>query len=85
MFLYLACDSVKCDFYAECFDDGQGLTTCECPSSCGSALTQTICGNDGQTYTSDCEMRKTSCQQGKLISKAYDGNCGKSRFTKLSK
>ena len=76
---FLACDSAKCNFYAECVDNGQGLTTCECPSSCGSASIQKICGNDGQTYLNECEIRKTSCENSKLITKAYDTICGKLR------
>ena len=79
---FSACDSVECNFYAVCVDNGQGLTTCECPSSCGSVSVQKICGNDGQTYLNDCEMTKTSCQQGKLVTKAYDGSCGTSRYGK---
>ena len=79
--LSLACDLVECNFYAECVDNGQGLTTCECPSSCDGFSTQHICGNNSKTYSNECEMRKTSCQQERLIRKGYDGNCGKSRFT----
>ena len=75
---------MKCNFYATCVDNGQGLTTCECPVSCDSLPTKEICGDDRQTYQNECEMRKTSCQQGRHITKGYDGSCGKLKFRRCS-
>ena len=43
-----------------------------------------VCGDNGQTYTSACEMRRISCILRKPIERAYSGECQKSSKTKVS-
>uniref|UniRef100_A0A6P7FT13 Agrin-like n=1 Tax=Diabrotica virgifera virgifera TaxID=50390 RepID=A0A6P7FT13_DIAVI len=36
----------------------------------------TVCGTDGITYPSECELRQASCKTKQYIILAYKGNCG---------
>ncbi|VDM82393.1 unnamed protein product [Strongylus vulgaris] len=34
-----------------------------------------VCGTDGVTYSSECHLRKSACQQMKFIMVAFEGKC----------
>ncbi|XP_059489125.1 agrin-like [Neocloeon triangulifer] len=70
------CKSLQCDFYSVCESDRSGNAQCVCPEkACPSNNKGAICGNDGVTYGSECEMRKHSCKERKLISVSHIGEC----------
>ncbi|XP_057656608.1 agrin-like isoform X3 [Diorhabda carinulata] len=71
------CESKKCDFYSECESDGTAEGRCVCPKSCSDPKWNngTVCGTDGITYASECELRLASCRTMQFIILAYKGNC----------
>ena len=40
-----------------------------------------LCGIDGRTYKSTCELRATSCNKGRTIRMAYIGSCQSKAYT----
>lgn len=72
-----ACVNLNCRYYANCVVNTLNIANCECPANCSSFERRAICGNDGQTYVNECSMKSVSCKEKRIVSKAYDGECGK--------
>lgn len=34
-----------------------------------------VCGSDGTTYASECDLKKTSCLSQKFITVNFEGDC----------
>ena len=49
---------------------------CECPY-CDATTIDPVCGSDQNSYPSECQMKRSSCIRGKLISVVRNGPCGK--------
>ena len=64
------CENKNCRFYANCESDGR----CVCPASCGH-VEAPICGSDGQTYVSECEMRVQACNHSQMVTVVSRGPC----------
>ena len=78
--LLTSCYGVKCHFRAQC-QVTDGRAECVCVGSCPTdRKTVMVCGTDGQTYGSACQLRLFSCRLQKEISMAYEGIC-RSRST----
>uniref|UniRef100_G3VPX2 Agrin n=1 Tax=Sarcophilus harrisii TaxID=9305 RepID=G3VPX2_SARHA len=63
------CGDTVCTFGAVC-SNGQ----CVCPR-CERPPPSPVCGSDGITYGSNCELREASCQQQKKIEEVRPGPC----------
>nr|XP_020832364.1 agrin isoform X1 [Phascolarctos cinereus] len=63
------CGETVCTFGAVC-SNGQ----CVCPR-CERPPPSPVCGSDGVTYGSSCELREAACQQQKKIQEARPGPC----------
>lgn len=50
------------------------LPNCICPS-CTSDAKELLCGSDGVTYASECELQRTSCLSSRFIYAAHRGEC----------
>lgn len=50
---------------------------------CSNATGKSVCGVDGVTYPTTCDLRKTACTKGKSIPVAYKGGC-KSKSDKIT-
>jgi len=70
------CLSVRCQVGEECDINKFGIARCECPPQC-EPIMRPVCGQDGRTYESLCEMRRASCMQKKIIEVKHTGSCGK--------
>ncbi|KAJ9583858.1 hypothetical protein L9F63_021797, partial [Diploptera punctata] len=60
------CKQVHCQFGEECKVDKFGIAQCECPQQCEPVM-RPVCGQDGRTYESLCELTRTSCTTKKNI------------------
>lgn len=70
------CMSVRCQVGEECEINKFGIARCECPTQCEPVM-RPVCGEDGRTYESLCEMSRSSCMHKKLIEVKHAGSCGK--------
>lgn len=53
---------------------------CICPESCPEESGKTVCGTDGKTYQSECELQRIACDRDKIkelpLHVAFHGECG---------
>ncbi|GFR31289.1 agrin [Trichonephila clavata] len=70
------CENLQCGPGQECDIDRYGIATCQCPPVCEPVM-RPVCGDDGKTYHSECDMRKSGCEVQKLLIVNYRGACGK--------
>jgi hypothetical protein len=75
-----SCKFINCLNGKQCIEDQNFLPQCvNCPK-CSQKnrtldLKKLVCGVDGITYRSMCELRQKSCKIGKSIQPAYRGPC----------
>lgn len=48
---------------------------CQCPDECDQHLRESVCANNGQTYVSECELRRHACLNELNLSPVYFGEC----------
>ena len=63
------CENKNCHKYAVC---QRGTCICE---GCGKVKKSPVCGSDGKTFDSECEMRKLACEQNSNVSVRHYGAC----------
>ncbi|OWK08383.1 hypothetical protein Celaphus_00011080 [Cervus elaphus hippelaphus] len=68
------CRGVQCPFGATCAVKN-GEAECACRQAC-SGVYDPVCGSDGITYGSACELEATACALGREIRVARRGPCG---------
>ncbi|KAH9416857.1 hypothetical protein DERP_011972 [Dermatophagoides pteronyssinus] len=74
-----ACKSLKCSQYQDCEINRYGIAQCQCPTSCTKIL-KPVCGTDGKTYDSDCDLKRQACLNHRNISIRYMGTCDLDNF-----
>ena len=78
------CTHVKCGYGEICVVDGH-KGRCFCPPRCLNHRIQRVCGTDGITYKSYCDLMRTACIIGdKTLKKEHDGRCGSRPTTESS-
>lgn len=68
------CDAMFCHAGQECVVSADGSALCVCISSCP-LHSKPVCGSDGVTYDSHCELHRTACTEERQISVERDGQC----------
>ncbi|CAJ0957416.1 unnamed protein product, partial [Mesorhabditis belari] len=69
------CAALSCPPGSRCSLSPSGAPKCECDASCPQ-IVKPVCASDGITYTSECEMRKSSCEAKRRVYVRHTGNCG---------
>lgn len=47
----------------------------QCSRDCSSEKKQLVCGSDGVTYNSPCDLEKARCELAQDIRQEYEGTC----------
>ncbi|XP_042234515.1 uncharacterized protein LOC121874461 [Homarus americanus] len=71
------CEQQFCAWGGECVTDEEGVATCACPTTCPppSSTTSPVCGTDGNTYPTICELRRHACRNQREIRIRHSGSC----------
>ncbi|XP_049877117.1 agrin-like [Pectinophora gossypiella] len=71
------CADIVCQGGGDCsVDPDTGRPVCLCNHNCTEAQeTDVVCGSDGQTYPSQCELDSTACRAQSELRTAYRGDC----------
>ncbi|CAC5391141.1 unnamed protein product [Mytilus coruscus] len=67
-------ENLNCRFGGKCVADGHIGHRCDCNKNC-KAVRQTVCGSDGKTYGSLCQLQEEACLLQKEIVKIDLENC----------
>jgi len=73
-----SCAELTCYFGASCEEHHAGRAECVCRSTCAdedSSSSHVVCGNDGQTYGSECQLKLFACRYQKDIVVQALGPC----------
>ena len=81
-----SCDELTCYFGAACVQKTPSRAECSCNLTCpdpppegdapgASSLGQEVCGTDGQTYRSACQLRLFACRDQRDITVDGFGRC----------
>ncbi|XP_060806535.1 agrin-like [Amyelois transitella] len=72
-----SCADIVCQGGGDCaMDDVTGRPVCRCNHNCTEAQeSDVVCGTDGQTYPSQCELDSMACREQSDLRIAYRGDC----------
>ncbi|CAK1540067.1 unnamed protein product [Leptosia nina] len=73
----LTCSDIVCQGGGDCeVDSESGRPICRCNHNCTEPkVTDVVCGNDGQTYSSQCALDSAACREQNDLRLAYNGDC----------
>ncbi|XP_047536585.1 agrin-like isoform X2 [Vanessa atalanta] len=71
------CADMICEGGGDCdVDADSGRPVCHCNHNCTNTQeSDVVCGTDGQTYPSRCELDLTTCREQSTLRLAYKGDC----------
>ncbi|XP_063395298.1 agrin-like isoform X4 [Cydia fagiglandana] len=71
------CADMVCQGGGDCvLNENTGRPECRCNHNCTETRdTSVVCGTDGQTYLSQCELDSTACREQTNLRVAYKGDC----------
>ncbi|XP_037076211.1 agrin-like [Pollicipes pollicipes] len=68
------CRDMECPFGGRCVAAG-ATASCQCPTDCPSFGGQRVCGSDGVTYDSLCELQRHACVTSTNVTARLTGEC----------
>ena len=71
------CKEKLCELYGKCIKNNDGKAECACPVCDTKDQYSPVCGDNGVTYASQCELEKTSCEKKEQIKSIKKTACGK--------
>ena len=71
------CEKKLCEFSSKCIKKRDGKAECVCPVCNYKEQYSSVCGDDGKTYASKCELEKASCEGKRKINAVKKTACGK--------
>lgn len=77
------CKTSECTFYSSCVVTHHLKPQCVCPVCPNDVKYQPVCGNNGRTYATVCQMQVESCLLKRNIEVVKNGPCRKSFFFNL--
>ncbi|RWS29760.1 agrin-like protein [Leptotrombidium deliense] len=78
------CSNLKCKANQECNIDRFGVASCICPLSCPLVM-KPVCGSDGVTYDSECDLQRESCLNETEVSVVHRSACDSEEHLKCQK
>lgn len=77
--VFIVCREANCDFNGGTCVEREGKAHCLCANNCKD-VANSLCGANGKTYQSHCQLRFEACQMNVRIAVAHLGTCqGKGR------
>lgn len=70
------CQDLNCTHFSRCQIASNGRAECQCPECPAPAQKRPVCGSNGITYESECQLQMKSCESGSKISVWKEGACG---------
>ena len=74
------CSMLNCNYPGSYCSIEDGLPRCVCDSIDCISDSQTVCGEDGQTYASRCDLIKFSCLKQTTIEISHIGQCRQGNY-----
>uniref|UniRef100_A0A672LRZ6 Agrin n=1 Tax=Sinocyclocheilus grahami TaxID=75366 RepID=A0A672LRZ6_SINGR len=69
------CEQDRCQRYGGSWDDDTEDDRCVCDFNCQTVPRSLVCGSDGTTYTSECELKKARCEKQMDLLLQSQGPC----------
>ncbi|ELK23609.1 Agrin [Myotis davidii] len=69
------CEQELCLQYGGVWDEDSEDGPCVCGFSCQGALRSPVCGSDGVTYSTECELKKARCESQRELYVVAQGAC----------
>ncbi|XP_016340249.1 agrin isoform X5 [Sinocyclocheilus anshuiensis] len=69
------CEQDRCQRYGGSWDDDTEDDRCVCDFNCQTVPRSPVCGSDGTTYTSECELKKARCEKQMDLLLQSQGPC----------
>lgn len=70
------CKQRLCEHLSQCIKRADDTTECVCPACATDDQYSPVCGNDGKTYASQCELEAIACQERKTTRTVKKAACG---------
>lgn len=70
------CKKRVCEYYSRCVSRSDGTAVCVCPVCSKNDKISPVCGEDGKTYASQCELERVACEMKKDIETVKKEECG---------
>lgn len=78
------CSSISCNYPGSYCSIEDGTAKCVCDSIECTSDNEKVCGEDGQTYASRCDLMRLSCLKQTTIEIAHIGQCSQGKLIIIS-